>query len=232
MLSSEEIKKNAGFYAADLIKNGMSFGLGTGTTVYWLIQELGARVAQGLEIKAVPTSEQTVQLAREAGIPLTDLDEIDRLAIAIDGADEIDPYGNLIKGGGGALLQEKIVAAAAERFIIIADQSKLVPRLGKFPLPVEVIPFGYKQVMRRILDSGLCRGIKLREKNGKPFISDHQHYIIDCQFDTIEHPLFLNAALENIAGVVETGLFLNMADHAIIGYDDGKIEMIRFAGKI
>jgi ribose 5-phosphate isomerase A len=232
MLSSEEIKKNAGLYAAGLVKNGMSFGLGTGTTVYWLIQELGVRVSQGLEIKAVPTSEQTVQLAREAGIPLTDLDEIDKLAIAIDGADEIDPYGNLIKGGGGALLQEKIVAAAAERLIIIADRSKLVPRLGKFPLPVEVIPFGYKQVMRRIQESGLCQGITLRENNGKPFITDHQHYIIDCQFDTVEHPLFLNAALKNIAGVVETGLFLNMTDHAIIGYEDGKIEMIRFAGKI
>lgn len=232
MLSSEEIKKNVGSYAADLIKNGMGFGLGTGTTVYWLIQELGARVAQGLEIKAVPTSEQTVQLARKAGIPLTDLNELDSLAIAVDGADEIDPYGTLIKGGGGALLQEKIVAAASERLVIIADQSKLVHRLGKFPLPVEVIPFGYKQVMRRILDSGLCREVKLREKNGQPFISDHQHYILDCQFDTIEHPLFLNAALENIAGVVETGLFINMAAQAIIGYEDGKIEMIRFAGKM
>jgi len=232
MLSSQEIKKNAGLYAADLIKNGMSFGLGTGTTVYWLIQELGARVAQGLEIRAVPTSEQTVQLAGEAGIPLTDLNELDSLAIAIDGADEIDPYGNLIKGGGGALLQEKIVAAASERLVIIADQSKLVSRLGKFPLPVEVIPFGYKQVMRRILDSGLCREVKLREKNGQPFVSDHHHYILDCRFDTIEHPLFLNASLENIAGVVETGLFINMAAQAIIGYEDGKIEMIRFTGKI
>lgn len=232
MLSSEEIKKNAGLYAADLVRNGMTFGLGTGSTVYWLIQELGERVAQGLEIRAVPTSKQTVVLAGKAGIPLTDLDQVDSLPLAIDGADEIDPYGQLIKGGGGALLQEKIVASAAERLVIIADQSKLVPRLGKFPLPVEVIPFGHKQVMRRIMDSGLCREVKLREKNGQPFITDHQHYILDCQMDTIEHPLFLNAALENIAGVVETGLFINMTAHAIIGYDDGKIEMIRFAGPL
>jgi ribose 5-phosphate isomerase A len=230
MLSSEEIKKNAGHYAADLVKNGMRFGLGTGTTVYWLIQELATRVKQGLEIRAVPTSQQTVKLATEAGIPLTDLNEVDSLSLAIDGADEIDPYGQLIKGGGGALLQEKIVASAAERLVIIADQSKLVPRLGQFPLPVEVIPFGYKQVRKRILDSGLCREVKLREKNGQPFITDHQHYILDCRFDTIEHPLFLNAALENMAGVVETGLFINMAAQAIIGYDDGKIEMIRFTG--
>lgn len=230
MLSPEEIKKNAGLYAADLVKQGMSFGLGTGSTVYWLIKELGKRVTEGLEIRAVPTSKQTVQLAREAGIPLADINDIDSLPLAIDGADEIDPYGQLIKGGGGALLQEKIVAAAADKFVVIADQSKLVSRLGAFPLPVEVIPFGYKQVIRRILDSGLCREIKLREKNGQPFITDHQHYILDCKFDAIEHPLFINAALENIAGVVETGLFLNMASQAIIGHEDGKIEVIRFTG--
>lgn len=230
MLSSEEIKKKAGLYAADLIKSGMNFGLGTGSTVYWLIKELGKRVSLGLEIKAVPTSVQTATLAREAGIPLIDLNEVESLPIAIDGADEIDPYGQLIKGGGGALLQEKIVAAAAERLVIIADQSKLVDRLGKFPLPVEVIPFGYKQVMRRIVDSGLCREARLRRKDSKPFLTDHQHYILDCQFDVIEHPLFTNAALENIPGVVETGLFLNIAAEAIIGYEDGKVERIRFTG--
>lgn len=230
MLSPEEIKKNAGLYAADLVKQGMNFGLGTGSTVYWLIKELGKRVAEGLEIRAVPTSSQTAQLAREAGISLADMNDLDSLPLAIDGADEIDPYGQLIKGGGGALLQEKIVAAAADKFVVIADQSKLVSRLGAFPLPVEVIPFGYKQVIRRILDSGLCREVKLREKNGQPLITDHQHYILDCKFDAIEHPLFINAALENIAGVVETGLFLNMASQAIIGHEDGKIEVIRFAG--
>lgn len=229
MTMHEEVKRNVGLYAADLVKQGMSFGLGTGSTVYWLIQELGNRVAQGLEIRAVPTSAQTVQLATQAGIPLADLNTIESLPLAIDGADEIDPYGQLIKGGGGALLQEKIVAAAAERFVIIADQSKLVSRLGSFPLPIEVIPFGFKQVAQRILESGLCREVKLREKNGQPFITDHQHYILDCEFDAIEHPLFINAALENIAGVVETGLFVNMASQAIIGYEDGKIELIRFA---
>ncbi|MGN6292373.1 MAG: ribose-5-phosphate isomerase RpiA [Chitinophagaceae bacterium] len=230
MLTPEEIKKKTGLYAADLVKQGMSFGLGTGSTVYWLIKELGKRVAEGLEIRAIPTSLQTAQLAREAGIPLIDLNDIDSdsIPLAIDGADEIDTNGQLIKGGGGALLQEKIVAAAASRFVIIADESKLVSRLGAFPLPVEVIPFGYKQVARRILDSGLCQEVKLRKKNGQPFITDHHHYILDCKFEVIEHPLFINAALENIAGVVETGLFLNMASQAIIGHEDGEVEMIRF----
>lgn len=228
MLTPEEIKKNAGLYAADLVKQGMSFGLGTGSTVYWLIQELGKRVAEGLEIRAIPTSLQTVQLAREAGIPLADLNDIDSFPLAIDGADEIDPNGQLIKGGGGALLQEKIVAAAADKLVVIADESKLVSKLGAFPLPVEVIPFGYRQVTRRILDSGLCREVKLREKNGQPFITDHHHYILDCKFEVIEHPLFINAAFENITGVVETGLFVGMASQAIVGYADGRVEVIQF----
>jgi len=228
MLSSEEIKKNAGVYAADFIKNGMVFGLGTGSTVYWLIRELGLRVSQGLEIRAVPTSSQTIKLAREAGIPLTDLDEVMQLPVAIDGADEIDPQGQLIKGGGGALLQEKIVAAAAEKLIIIADESKYVSRLGKFPLPVEVIRFGYKQVQQHILNAGICREIKLREKNGSPFTTDHQHYILDCQFDQISDAIAVNTFLRSITGVVETGLFIQMASTAVIGHNDGRVETINF----
>ncbi|MCG2614747.1 ribose-5-phosphate isomerase RpiA [Terrimonas sp. NA20] len=228
MLSSEEVKKNAGVFAADLVKNGMNFGLGTGSTVYWLIRELGVRVSQGLEIRAVPTSAQTVSLALEAGIPLTDLDQVAQLPIAIDGADEIDPQGQLIKGGGGALLQEKIVAAAAEKMIVIADGSKYVSQLGRFPLPVEVIRFGYKQVMRRLLDAGICRSVKLREKNGTPFITDHQHYILDCQFDHIDDAPAINTFIRNITGVVETGLFVRMASSAIIGHSDGRVETINF----
>ncbi len=228
MLSSEEIKKNAGIAAADLVKNGMSFGLGTGSTVYWLIRELGVRVSQGLDIRAVPTSAQTVSLASEVGIPLTDLDQVAQLPIAIDGADEIDPNGQLIKGGGGALLQEKIVAAAADKMVVIADESKYVSQLGRFPLPVEVIRFGYKQVMQRIIDANICRNIKLREKNGAPFITDHQHYILDCQFDQIHDAPAINALIRNITGVVETGLFIQMASAAIIGHSDGRVETINF----
>ena len=159
MLSQEEIKKEAGIYAADFVKQGATIGLGTGTTVYWLIDELGKRVKQGLEIVIVPTSEQTAQLAKQADITVSNLDRIEKLSLTIDGADEIDPSGQLIKGGGGALLQEKIVAAASKDLIVIADSSKLVEQLGRFPLPVEVITFGHKQARQRILDAGFCKEV-------------------------------------------------------------------------
>jgi ribose 5-phosphate isomerase A len=228
MLSPEEIKKNTCIYAADLVKHGMVIGLGTGSTVYWLIQELGSRLEKGLEIIAVPTSRQTEELAKKAGIPVTDLDEIARLALTIDGADEIDPSGQLTKGGGGALLQEKIVASASDELIIIADSSKLVSQLGKFPLPVEVISFGYKQVQQKIMQSGICKKVTLRTKNDQPFITDHHHYILDCEYEKIEDAALLNNNLHNIPGIVETGLFINMASRVIIGYPDERIEMINY----
>jgi ribose 5-phosphate isomerase A len=228
MLSPDEIKKKVSIYAADLVKQGMIIGLGTGTTVYWLIQELGKRVKQGLEIEIVPTSTQTQQLAQEAGILIADLDAIISLSLTIDGADEIDSKGQMIKGGGGALLQEKIVASASDELIIIADSSKLVPQLGKFPLPVEVIPFGYKQVQQKIMRSGICKKVILRKKNDEPFITDHHHYILDCECEKIEDAVLVNNILHNIPGVVETGLFINMASQAIVGYDDERIEVITY----
>jgi len=237
-MSIDEIKKKVGVYAADLIKQGMTIGIGSGTTVYWFIEELGKRVQQGLEITAVPTSIHTARLAREAGITIYDLNDIDKLLsidhllLTIDGADEIDPHGQLIKGGGGALLQEKIVAAASEELIIIADSSKMVQQLGKFPLPVEVIPFGYDQVARRIIaggiEGGFCKRVSLRAKNDKVFITDHGHYILDCNFEEIPDAAALNISLHLIPGVVETGLFINMAKRAIIGYEDGDIKLINF----
>jgi len=228
MLSPDEIKKNVGIYAADLVKQEMIIGLGTGTTVYWLIQELGKRVKLGLAIKIVPTSVQTQQLAKEAGILIMDLNTIAKLALTIDGADEIDPNGQMIKGGGGALLQEKIVASASDELIIIADHSKLVPQLGKFPLPVEVIPFGYKQVQQKIMQPGICKRVTLRKKNDQPFITDHHHYILDCEYEKIEDAVSLNNDLHNIPGIVETGLFINMANQSIIGYADERIEVIKY----
>lgn len=224
MLSQDEIKRNVGVYAASLVKKGMTIGLGTGTTVYWLINELGSKVKEGLDITIVPTSNQTAEKARQLGITVTDLDTITSLQLTIDGADEIDSRGQLIKGGGGALLQEKIVAAASQQLIIIADHSKLVTQLGKFPLPVEVIPFGHKQVIRKIMATGFCRKAIMRQTNGQPFITDQRHYILDCWFEKIEDPYFLNHMLYDIPGVVETGLFINMTSRAIIGYPDGKIE--------
>ena len=229
-MSKEEVKKKTGVYAADYIKSGMTIGIGSGSTVYYLIEELGTRVKQGLDIIAVPTSLQTAQLADNAGIPISDLDNIGHLLLTIDGADEIDPHGQLIKGGGGALLQEKIVAAASEELIIIADSSKLVQQLGKFPLPVEVIPFGHKQIAQKIIAGGMaggfCRKVSLRTKNDEVFITDHGHYILDCYYEKIRDPATLNVSLHLTPGVVETGLFISMASKAIIGYEDGKIEVI------
>jgi ribose 5-phosphate isomerase A len=217
-----------GFYAVNFVKQGMTIGLGSGTTVYWFIKELSKRIKQGLSIKTVPTSIATDRLAKETGIAISDLNEIESLPLTIDGADEIDPNGQLIKGGGGALLQEKIVAAASEELIIIADNSKLVQQLGKFPLPVEVVPFGYKQVQQKIISSGLCKTVNLRQKNNRPFITDHQHYILDCTFEKIDDPFALNSVLHLIPGVAETGLFIDMASKAIIGHEDGRIELIKF----
>lgn len=226
MKSREEIKKQLGIYAADFVKQGTTIGLGTGSTVYWLIQELGERIKQGLNIAIVPTSVQTMMLAQKVGITITDLDTITSLPLTIDGADEIDTQGQMIKGGGGALLQEKIVASASKELIIIADSSKFVSQLGKFPLPVEVIPFGYKQVIQKIIQTGICKKVTLRQKNEQPFITDHHHYILDCECEKIENAVFLNNALHNIPGVVETGLFINMANKAVAGHEDGRIEVI------
>jgi ribose 5-phosphate isomerase A len=203
----------------------MTIGLGTGSTVYYLIQELGKRVQQGLQVTVVPTSKQTETLAKQLNIPLEDLNDVEKLALTIDGADEVDTQLHLIKGGGGALLQEKIVAGASEQLIIIVDSSKMVRHLGKFPLPVEVITFGYKHAERKILSMG-CSKVVLRQRDNKTFITDHGHYILDCYFEKINDPASLNTDLHNIPGVVETGLFINMATKIIIASAEGKIEMI------
>lgn len=223
MFSHEEIKKRVGEYAADYVEQGMTVGLGTGSTVYWLLQELGKRVQQGLSFRAVPTSRQTQTLATELGIPLVDLNNVDQLVLTLDGADEIAPGLQLIKGGGGALLQEKIVAAASKQLIILADESKMVNVLGRFPLPVEVITFGWKQVQKKITQQLGCQLVEQRMKNGEVFVSDHGHYILDCHFSQITDIPELNEALHAIPGVVETGLFPSMADIAVVGYADGRI---------
>ncbi|HEY6976097.1 MAG TPA: ribose-5-phosphate isomerase RpiA [Chitinophagaceae bacterium] len=225
MLSTDEIKKKAAVYAADFIQNEMIVGLGTGSTVYWLILELGKRVKEGLSITIVPTSKKTQMLATELNMPIVDLNSIDKISLTIDGADEVDPQLHLIKGGGGALLQEKIVAAASEQFIVVVDNSKIVQQLGKFPLPVEVIPFGYKQVLQKILAMG-CEDVILRKRNDQSFVTDHGHYILDCFFEKIRDAFALHTALHNIPGVVETGLFINMVNKVIVAFPDGRIETL------
>ena len=223
MLTQDAIKQKLGVYAADFIKQDMLIGLGTGTTVYYLLKELGKRRQQGLNFRAVCTSQQTQNILQEEGINYVSLDDVERLQLAIDGADEVDANGNLIKGGGGALLQEKIVEAASDELIIIVDEKKDVQTLGAFPLPVEVITFGWKQVQQKI-ESGYNIKTKLREKDDKAFITDHKHYILDCYFNSIPHPSQLNTALHLIPGVVETGLFVGMATKIITGYANGNIE--------
>ena len=226
MLSAEEIKKNVAVYAADFVEPGMRVGLGPGSRVYYLIEELGRRRAGGLEFSIVPTSAVTAELSKEAGIPVKELDA--PLALTIDGADEIDNRGWLIKGGGGALLQEKIVAAASDELIIIADSSKLVDQLGKFPLPVEVIRFGYNLVIQKLEHTGFCKQIVLREKNNTPYLTDHGHYILDCSCQKIEDPSGLNIMLHLVPGVVETGLFIDMVTRSVIGNADGTVEIKRY----
>ena len=226
MLSQSEIKKKVGAYAADHVQDGMAIGIGSGSTVYFFIEEIGRMVAGGLNLIAVPTSLETDRLCRQWHIPLASLDEIDELDLTVDGADEIDPAWNLIKGGGGALLQEKIVAGNSARLIIIADESKLVPSLGSFPLPVEVIPFGHRQVANKILAIAGCREVTVRARDGELYRTDHHHYILDCLFDKMGDPGSLNTQIHLIPGVVETGLFVNMTSEIIIGYADGTVKAV------
>ena len=215
-------KQRAAAAAAELITDGMVLGLGTGTTASYLVQILGERVRQGLRIQGVPTSEATRQLAVAEGVPLTTLEEQPVLDLCLDGADEVDPELNLIKGGGGALLQEKIVASAARQRIIMVDVSKCVDSLGAFPLAVEVIPFGWEVTRRQLEQLG---GIPtLRQREGKPFVTDQGHYIIDCALSQIEDAPRLNHQLNQLPGVVENGLFVDMTDRLIIGSPDGIAE--------
>ena len=215
-------KQRAAAAAAELITDGMVLGLGTGTTASYLVQILGERVRQGLRIQGVPTSEATRQLAVAEGVPLTTLEEQPVLDLCLDGADEVDPELNLIKGGGGALLREKIVASAARQRIIMVDVSKCVDCLGAFPLAVEVIPFGWEVTRRQLEQFG---GVPtLRQREGKPFVTDQGHYIIDCALSQIEDAPRLNHQLNQLPGVVENGLFVDMTDRLIIGSPDGIAE--------
>lgn len=226
----DQAKKLAGEHAISFLEPGMTIGIGTGTTVYWFIEALAKKVTQGFQCVGVPTSTASDQLAKKLGIPMTVLNEVDKIDITIDGADEIDPQLNLIKGGGAALLQEKMVAAASSQEIIIADSSKLVQTLGVFPLPVEVIPDGWKQVQRQFQQRYNITA-EPRMKDGKILITDHGHYILDCYFNAISNPAQLSIELNMTPGVVENGLFVKMASSAIIAYPDGQIKLIEPVSK-
>ncbi len=221
-MNQDDLKKRVAYEAINYIKDGMVVGLGTGSTMYYAIQSLGERIKEGLNIKGIPTSEKTAEWARSNNIPLTDFSEVNHLDLVIDGADEVDENFQLIKGGGGALLREKIVANATDQFIVIIDESKYVQTLGKFKLPVEVVPFGWEVTAREIEALG-CNATLRNDHNGI-FLTDNDHYILDCDFKEINNPEKLNQDLISIVGVVETGLFINMTRKVLISYSNsGKV---------
>ena len=216
-------KKSAGERAADHVAHDMIVGLGTGSTAYFAIIRLAERIREeALRIRCIPTSERSATLARELGIPLTSFAEVLHVNLTIDGADEVDPAFNLIKGGGGALLREKFVACASETELIIVDESKLKARLGAFPLPVEVVPFGWQMTQRRLREIG--GDVRFRSSDNGPFVTDNGNYILDCSFGVIQDPPALEREIVGTCGVVECGIFSGLATRIIIGKSDGSLE--------
>ncbi|QOS78260.1 ribose-5-phosphate isomerase RpiA [Paenibacillus sp. JNUCC31] len=216
------LKQIAAEHAAEYVEDGMKVGLGTGSTAYYAICRIGERVREGLNIQAVATSEASDKLAREWGIPIVPFDQIGRLDLTIDGADEVDPEFNLIKGGGGALLREKIVAANSDKLIIVADGSKAVQKLGQFPLPVEVVPFASEWTFQALENLG-CRP-EWRMNGDRRYLTDNGNLIADCRMEVIDHPAELNVQLNMLPGVVDNGLFIHMANIVILAKEDGSID--------
>jgi ribose 5-phosphate isomerase A len=223
-MANENEKEAAGRAAAALVHDGEVVGLGTGSTAYFAVIALGERVKAGLKIIGIPTSVHTGDLARGIGIRLTTLDEHPEIDITIDGADEVNPQLQLIKGGGGALTREKVIATASKKMVVVADSSKVVPVLGKFPLPVEVIAFARAVVERKIVSLG--GSPKLRVKtDGSPYLTDNGNQILDCSFGKIVDPPALALALSDTPGIVEHGLFIGLAKLALVGRGDRVEEM-------
>lgn len=220
-MSADDDKKLAAQSAVDLVEDGMVLGLGTGSTAVFAVQLLGERVKKGLKIKGVPTSDSTEKLARSVGIPIVTLDEFPALDLDIDGADEVEPSLCLIKGGGGALLREKIVAYASKRVVIIVDEKKLVEKLGKFHLPIEIVPFSRGLVQEKIDEMGAKSVVRVRDD--RVFRTDENNLILDCDFGLIEDPRALAQKLSLIPGIVEHGLFIDLVERVIIG-NDGKVK--------
>jgi ribose 5-phosphate isomerase A len=216
-------KKLAAHKAVELIQDGMIVGLGTGSTAFFAIERIGEKVREGLQIRAVSSSLGSAELARQFEIPMVGMTEIRWIDIYIDGADEVDAKHNLTKGGGGALTREKILAFNSRKFAVIVDSSKLVNTLGRFPVAVEVIPFGYNLAMQQLEKLG-CTPV-LRQNQDGFFKTDNGNWIVDCRFDDINNPEALNLAINAIPGVIESGLFPNRLVHlVIVGYNSGKVD--------
>src|SRR6516225_3980867 len=212
---ADNLKRAAAARALDLVEPGMRLGLGSGSTANHFVELLGERVRAGLALTAVASSEATQALAEKHGMTLSSLEETPQLDLTIDGADEVAPDLSLIKGGGGALLREKIVASASARMVVIVDESKLVDRLGHFPVPVEVVPFGWQATARRVANLGGNPSLRVGA-DGKAFVTDGGHYIIDCAFGSIRAPAQLESDLNSIVGIVENGLFIGLASQVIV----------------
>jgi ribose 5-phosphate isomerase A len=218
-----DAKEMAAAKAVGYIKDGMVIGLGSGTTATWAIRKIAERVREGLQVQAIASSVSSENLARELGIPMAS-SGIQKIDVTIDGADEVDDRNNLIKGGGGALLREKMLAYHSQTFIVIVDESKCVHKLGNFPLPLEVLPFAIGMTLAEITSLGL--NPEIREKDGKPFISDNGNLVIDCAGYKGDNPEAFNDRLHRIPGLVETGLFPSLlVDMVIIGGKDGTVNI-------
>ncbi|HBF90168.1 MULTISPECIES: ribose-5-phosphate isomerase RpiA [Hyphomonas] len=226
-MANEKEKENAALAAMEFVEDGMTIGLGTGSTAKFFVELLAEEVADGLVVRCIETSEQTRRLASSLGVPLIPFEQVERIHLTVDGADEVDEQGQLIKGGGAALLREKIIANASDHMVVIADPSKQVERLGKFPLPVEVTPFGYTITAKLVYDvlaaSGIDRPrVELRSlSNGELVVTDGGNHILDCHCGRIPDAEALAARLSNVPGVVEHGLFIGLARTVIIGNENG-----------
>lgn len=211
--------------ALDMVRNGDVVGLGTGSTATHFVKLLGERVKEGLAIRGIPTSVDTKKLATTLGIPLTTFEEVQKIDVTVDGADEFDPQLNLIKGGGGALLREKIVASASEKMVVVVDGSKRVQKLGKFHVPVEVITFAEQLIRAKLAALGAKADIRM--VNDAPFVTDEGNHILDCDFGLIDDPASLARKLSDTPGIVEHGLFINMASLVLLADAGGVIEIKR-----
>ena len=216
----ENLKKAAALKAAEFVKDGMILGLGTGSTAYYFIEEVGRRIQEeGLQVQAVTTSSRSADQARGLGIPLLDIDQVDLIDLTVDGADEVDPALNGIKGGGGALLMEKVVALASNYYIWIVDESKLVAALGSFKLPVEVVRYGAGKVFARFQEAGYAPSFRMRGE--ERYLTDMGNYIIDLDLGFIRNPVAFAQELDHVVGVVEHGLFNGLVDTVIVAKEDG-----------
>ena len=218
-------KQLAAEKAVSFLDNGMTIGLGTGSTAYWAIEKIGEKVKnEGWDIRAIATSVVSEEHARGLGIPIFDFSSISTIDVTIDGADEVDPKLQLIKGGGGALLREKIVATNSNQMIVVADESKWVDTLGKFPLPVEVVHFGWERTFYKLQMLG-CEA-KRRMKGTAPYVTDNGNYIVDCAFGEIKDPPLLQELVNAITGVVDNGLFIHIASKLVLGFNNGETRVV------